>query len=949
MSENAASEIKSHIHLLEYARRLYGDRVHKAGRGIFRVVPCPACGGHKGFTVYDTTDSYYCFGCGASGDVIGLYMLATGKPFLEALADLAKEAGIAWDPKAHSRMQELQDLKNRAAEYYHRVLMEGSSDLAKKAREYLLKTRKISEKTIQYAKIGLSDGQACKYFNGESDEDLERVGLMGKKGGDYWTAGWLLFPHFYRDGVSHFSSKPIVRGQETYQSRKEHRHPACVLYGQDIMDRSIQVVYVEGEFDRLQIIDKTGFLSVVATNGNLTQEQIDYVGRPENREKEHYLLFDNDDAGEKYSYRLMEKGSFQGWKFRLCELSKRYKDIDAQLVDSLDPITVFADLVREAKKFSQANHRLFSDGGYYSVMRPGGQKGQPYKQRISNFLMELRRRYVRTDGIHREVVIRNERGDESRPFIMEPGQMVGLGQFKNSIVALGNFIFEGKEADLNTLWQDLFDLENGVPVYEEDHVGFLHTHDIWLFGNVAISKGRLIKMDYDGIAWDSQKGFKPTLGRSVSSATKDLADQSVYLPTMETVVPESWDGFYEFLDLLLQNTGTYGSWIGAGWFLACVFGPEIFRKTGQFPILCVYGKAQSGKNTLAQLLAPLWGLSEIDFILLPEATQTGLSRRLAYYSEMPVIIDEYRNDLLGKQFDGYFRGVYNRTGAVKAERDGTTSTRQVEVRGMACLMGEHYPSDMALQQRCLRVQLQQGKRNNDALLPELRKRAGTLSGYTVKLLLEKEQRLKEIMDGIDLVSRLLEKRGYDHRTSFNYAVPLAVLTNILGPGDRTASFLSWAKEESNQEYRDKTDETWVSRFIENLVTMRTRKMVSDEAFLFEEASKDEKKVTPGLIGYGWMYFSAVYDAWAESRVKLRENPWPKKMLLDHLREEPYVDSYKQKRFVGGEPARWALKFRLWRNPDDPRDKANTPSMAAALFKIDMPGDDIEEARHLINN
>jgi 5S rRNA maturation endonuclease (ribonuclease M5) len=898
------------------------------------VSPAPCCNGRDSFTVYDETDTFFCFKCERTGTVIDLYMLATGKGIMDTLEDLAGEAGIQWDRKAIKTLDLVNRLKDRAADYYHKDLMDPKSKHAAEARRYLIQERGLSEKIIVRYKIGLATGNLVKSWGDEKPDGLKKAGLMGDKGGDYWKQGLLLFPHFCQGHVSHFSAKSLIRDKKgcNYQSRSEHRNPECFFYGQDIMDCSSEIIYVEGEFDRLQIIEKTGFESVVAINGQLSKAQIKFIGRPQYIHREHYLLFDNDKAGEKYCYKLIHEGQFQGWKIYRCEVGRRYKDIDEQLRSVPEPKQTFAGIQRDAVRYSDDAYRLEETGGYYSVWRPESKNREPRLEKVCNFIMDLRRRFIRSDGEHREVVLVNEYGERSKPYIISPENMTGIQKFKSTIMSLGNFIFEGKENDLQTMWQYLFSQGNDIRVYEDDHVGYLRTHNLWLFGNAAVKDNLLIPADEDGITWHMRNGYKASLS---SSDNPSEEDRSVCLPWMDTETPESWDGFINYLDLLYQNTGTYGSWLAAAWHLACAFGREIFREEKAFPILFLYGKAQSGKNTLAQNVAGLWGLSDTDFKLLPRTTPVGLSRELAYYSEMPVIVDEYRNDMPSGNFDGFLRGVYNRVGAVKADRDSATATLQVPVRGMICLMGEHYPQDMALRQRCLCVHLQQ-KLRNDRILEELRRSASAISKYTLKLLLEKDRRVKPVMTDLKSIKSILEGQGQDPRTAANYAIPTAVLCSIPGIDERRDEFLHWVSNDANRDYKDKNEETWVSQFMDNLLTLKERKILPVDAMYFEPATESEKSSNNGLLGWGWLHSPRAYDIWCEQRRRAGENSWPRKALMDQLREEEWVRKDELKRFPGTNPRR-TLKMEI--------NQRFTPPNVAALFGQELNPSEIENERN----
>src|SRR5271169_4303606 len=72
---------------------LVGRRVRLARSGKQWKGCCPFHGEKSpSFYVYD--DGYHCFGCGAHGDAISFVMQSQGLPFMDAVAQLAAEAGL---------------------------------------------------------------------------------------------------------------------------------------------------------------------------------------------------------------------------------------------------------------------------------------------------------------------------------------------------------------------------------------------------------------------------------------------------------------------------------------------------------------------------------------------------------------------------------------------------------------------------------------------------------------------------------------------------------------------------------------------------------------------------------------------------------------------------------------------------------------------------------------
>ena len=114
-------------------------RIQKAGREWKACCPF-----HNektpSFTINDEKGFYHCFGCGAHGDVIRWMTDQRGLPFMDAVKELAVEAGMevpAPDPKAAERaiqQQSLHDVMAAAQAFFVERL---ASDAGAEARAYL--------------------------------------------------------------------------------------------------------------------------------------------------------------------------------------------------------------------------------------------------------------------------------------------------------------------------------------------------------------------------------------------------------------------------------------------------------------------------------------------------------------------------------------------------------------------------------------------------------------------------------------------------------------------------------------------------------------------------------------------------------------------------------------------------------------------------------------------
>src|SRR5690606_30854596 len=92
-------------------------KVQKAGREYKACCPF-----HNektpSFTINDEKGFYHCFGCGAHGDAIRWMTDQRGLPFLDAIKELAANAGLevpAPDPRAAQRAQKAQSLHDVTA------------------------------------------------------------------------------------------------------------------------------------------------------------------------------------------------------------------------------------------------------------------------------------------------------------------------------------------------------------------------------------------------------------------------------------------------------------------------------------------------------------------------------------------------------------------------------------------------------------------------------------------------------------------------------------------------------------------------------------------------------------------------------------------------------------------------------------------------------------------
>ena len=149
------------------------------------------------FSVNPADKLYYCFGCGAGGDVISFVRETEQLDFAQAVEFLAERFRVTLEYEEssperdaeRSRRERLLALLEQAASFYERYLWE--SDAGKPAREYLA-GRGLGEDVCREYRLGLAAGGATlarkareKGFTGA---ELSAAGLVNRRGNDYFAA-----------------------------------------------------------------------------------------------------------------------------------------------------------------------------------------------------------------------------------------------------------------------------------------------------------------------------------------------------------------------------------------------------------------------------------------------------------------------------------------------------------------------------------------------------------------------------------------------------------------------------------------------------------------------------------------------------------------------------------------------------------------------------------------
>ncbi|MCR5272810.1 MAG: DNA primase [Lachnospiraceae bacterium] len=271
------------------------------------------------FSVTPSKQMYYCFGCGAGGNVFTFLMNYENFTFTEAMEELAGRVGIELPKQEYSaeqkreadRRQLIFDANREAGKFYYMMLR---SERGKSAHDYFT-NRKLSEETMKKFGLGYSDmysDSLYKYLKskGFKDDILKDTGLFTYdevKGAHdkFWNRA--MFPIMdVHSKIIGFGGRVMGEGEPKYLNSAETKifDKGRNLYGLNIARSSKREGFLlcEGYMDVISL-HQAGFDNAVASLGTaLTSGHANLLKR---YTKEVYLTYDSDGAGVKAALRAI--------------------------------------------------------------------------------------------------------------------------------------------------------------------------------------------------------------------------------------------------------------------------------------------------------------------------------------------------------------------------------------------------------------------------------------------------------------------------------------------------------------------------------------------------------------------------------------------------------------------------------------------------------------------
>ena len=285
------------------------------------------------FFVSPTRQSFYCFGCGAKGDMFSFIEEIEGVDFRGALKLLADKAGVEIEYQSQetkTRKDKIFEAIYSAVEFYEERMKEHPE-----AARYLT-SRGVEDESIKKWRLGFAPDEWRPLYThltglGFNKEILLEAGLVKKVEGDAAKEpydvfrGRIVFPLADRSGrIIAFSGRAFRKDLEPKYLNSPDTilfNKGEILYGFDKAKESIRrknyAVLVEGQLD-LILSHEAGVENTVASSGTaFTPAHLERLKKLSSR---IILAFDGDAAGEKAAERSTELGLSLGMEVKIAPL-----------------------------------------------------------------------------------------------------------------------------------------------------------------------------------------------------------------------------------------------------------------------------------------------------------------------------------------------------------------------------------------------------------------------------------------------------------------------------------------------------------------------------------------------------------------------------------------------------------------------------------------------------
>lgn len=270
------------------------------------------------FNIYTENGSFYCFGCGAGGDVITFIMKIENLDYVEAVKFLAQRAGMempenTYDDSMSKLRMRIYEANREAARFFHATLL---SQRGQSGLNYL-RGRALSDRTIRHFGLGFADddwNSLCNHLKNKGFSEYEiysaNLAFRRKNGNGIYDrfVNRVMFPIIdLRGNVIAFGGRIMTDEKPKYLNTsdtpvfKKSENLFSLNNAKSSGTRTL--ILCEGYMDVIAL-NQAGFTNAVATLGTaLTNEQAVLMKRYAD---EVIICYDADGAGQKATARAIQ-------------------------------------------------------------------------------------------------------------------------------------------------------------------------------------------------------------------------------------------------------------------------------------------------------------------------------------------------------------------------------------------------------------------------------------------------------------------------------------------------------------------------------------------------------------------------------------------------------------------------------------------------------------------
>ena len=318
-TQNSINEAASRNNIVD----VVSSYLHLKRTGTSYVGLCPF---HKektgSFHVSEDKQLFYCFGCGASGNIFDFVMKIENLDFVDALKFLAQRAGVTLEEEhsSYKENEQRRNLKQRILEmnkiaarrFYDNLMDENAKEAHAYVKKRALEKNAITKFGLGYAKDSWDDLLNFLKNKGFTQDEILEAGLIAKneKGKVYDKfRNRLMFPIIdVRGNIVAFSGRALGDDPAKYMNSPETPvfHKSRNVFGLNIakqFSKTDGVILVEGNMDVVSLYQR-GIPNAIAGLGTaFTEEHAQLLKRYANVV---YVCYDSDEAGQKAALKAVD-------------------------------------------------------------------------------------------------------------------------------------------------------------------------------------------------------------------------------------------------------------------------------------------------------------------------------------------------------------------------------------------------------------------------------------------------------------------------------------------------------------------------------------------------------------------------------------------------------------------------------------------------------------------